>query len=154
MRGDVNRPKCRPPKPRPGGRKCRGSRGITDSERGISRALRTAPQREKDTPSVRGTRVAPDSLVHFTGLNAGHVQPWSGTSRHDRWPCAIVVGIILLSWVPGSVYTAELGSMAQGRRLYRHYCAACHGTDGTGTGRNAPYLEHMGRAPRDHTGVW
>jgi hypothetical protein len=26
--------------------------------------------------------------------------------------------------------------------------------EGTGTGRNAPYLEQMGRTPRDHTDAW
>ncbi len=154
MRGDVEGPRCPPPKPRPGARKCRGSRGTTNSERGISRVLRRAAQRKKDALSVKGMCVAPDSLVHFTGESAGDVQPWSVTCRHDRWPCVIVVGMLLLSWVPGWVYTAELGNTAQGQRLYRYYCAACHGIDGTGTGRNAPYLEHMGRAPRDHTDIW
>ena len=74
--------------------------------------------------------------------------------RRDQWPCLIPVCILLLCWVPVWVYAAEHGNAEQGQHLYHHYCAACHGTEGTGTGRNAPYLEHMGRAPRDHTDVW
>jgi mono/diheme cytochrome c family protein len=76
------------------------------------------------------------------------------SNRSEQWPCVIVLGILLLSCESGGVNTAEFENTAQGQRLYRHYCAACHGTDGTGTGRNAPYLEHMGRAPRDHTDIW
>ena len=75
-------------------------------------------------------------------------------NRRARWSCVIAVGILLLSWVPGWLYAAVHGNAEQGQRLYRYYCAACHGTDGTGSGRNAPYLEHMGRAPRDHTDIW
>jgi mono/diheme cytochrome c family protein len=52
------------------------------------------------------------------------------------------------------VDAAERGDAHKGQRLYRYYCAACHGIEGTGTGRNAPYLEQLGRAPRDHTDVW
>ena len=49
---------------------------------------------------------------------------------------------------------AEFGDVGRGKQLYQYYCAACHGIEGTGTGRNAPYLEQMGRAPRDHTDLW
>jgi mono/diheme cytochrome c family protein len=103
---------------------------------------------------VKGKRMAPERLFHFMTASPGDVQPYAATPRHDRWPCLIVVGIVLLSWIPGWVYAAALGDAAQGQRLYRYYCAACHGTDGAGDGRNAPYLEHLGRAPRDHTDVW
>jgi mono/diheme cytochrome c family protein len=80
-----------------------------------------------------------------------------GVSRHHRHvqPLAVLVAMVLL-WGgvrPWSV-AAERGDAQQGQRLYRYYCAVCHGLEGTGTGRNAPYLERMGRAPRDHTDVW
>jgi mono/diheme cytochrome c family protein len=79
--------------------------------------------------------------------------------RRHQWPGIIAVGILLLCWVPDWLYTAEHGhagpgNAVHGQRLYRYYCAACHGTDGAGSGPNAPYLEHMGRAPRDHTEIW
>ena len=81
--------------------------------------------------------------------------------RHRRhlWPCVIGVGILLVGWVPAWRYAAEhddaeQGNAEHGERLYRHYCAACRGIDGAGSGPNAPYLEHMGRAPRDHTDLW
>jgi len=71
-----------------------------------------------------------------------------------QWPCVLAMGILLLCWVPAWVDAAEHGDAEQGQRLYRYYCAVCHGTDGAGSGPNAPYLEHMGRAPRDHTDLW
>jgi mono/diheme cytochrome c family protein len=57
---------------------------------------------------------------------------------------------LMLAWA----FAAECGDRQQGQRLYRHYCAVCHGMEGTGAGRNAPSLEQMGRAPRDHTDAW
>jgi mono/diheme cytochrome c family protein len=65
-----------------------------------------------------------------------------------------LVSVCLLSSMLTRLYAAERGNAQQGKRLYQHYCAACHGIEGTGTGRNAPYLEQMGRAPRDHTDIW
>lgn len=35
-----------------------------------------------------------------------------------------------------------------GRKMYRTYCAQCHGVEGTGNGINAPHLEV---SPRNHT---
>jgi mono/diheme cytochrome c family protein len=70
------------------------------------------------------------------------------------WHVVLMLGVLFLSWMLPRVDAAERGDAQQGQRLYRHYCAACHGLEGTGTGRNAPYLEQMGRAPRDHTDVW
>jgi mono/diheme cytochrome c family protein len=64
------------------------------------------------------------------------------------------VSIILWGCLLTRVDATERGSAEQGQRLYRYYCAPCHGIEGTGTGRNAPYLEQMGRAPRDHTDAW
>ena len=69
-------------------------------------------------------------------------------------PCAILLGLLLLSWTPRWADATEPGNVEHGMRLYRYYCAPCHGTEGTGTGRNAPYLEQMGRAPTDHTDLW
>jgi mono/diheme cytochrome c family protein len=66
----------------------------------------------------------------------------------------LMLGVLLLSWMLTRLDAAERGDVQRGQRLYRYYCAACHGTEGTGTGRNAPYLEQMGRAPRDHTNIW
>ena len=65
-----------------------------------------------------------------------------------------LVSMCFLSAMLTRVDAAERGDPHQGQRLYRYYCAACHGIEGTGTGRNAPYLEQLGRAPRDHTDVW
>ena len=65
----------------------------------------------------------------------------------------LMVGVLLLSWMQTGVGAVERGDVQRGRRLYHHYCAACHGIEGTGTGLNAPYLEQMGRAPRNHTEV-
>jgi mono/diheme cytochrome c family protein len=70
-----------------------------------------------------------------------------------RWT-VLLVSLLLWHWVLAWVVAAERGEPQQGQQLYRHYCAACHGVEGTGTGRNAPYLEQMGRAPRDHTDIW
>jgi mono/diheme cytochrome c family protein len=70
------------------------------------------------------------------------------------WSVVLVVGMLLLSWMLTRVDAAERGDAQKGQRLYRYYCAPCHGVEGTGTGRNAPYLEQMGRAPRDHTDIW
>src|SRR5688572_16295868 len=69
-------------------------------------------------------------------------------------PAVFVAGILLLSWILAQADTPSRGNAQRGRRLYQHYCAACHGIEGTGTGRNAPYLEKLGRAPTDHTDVW
>jgi mono/diheme cytochrome c family protein len=66
----------------------------------------------------------------------------------------LAVSVIFLSSMLMRVDGAECGDAQQGQRLYRYYCAACHGFEGTGTGRNAPYLDQMGRAPRDHTDIW
>jgi mono/diheme cytochrome c family protein len=79
--------------------------------------------------------------------------------RHQRdrrgWKSGVVVvGLLLLYRTLSWADVTELGDVAQGMRLYRYYCAPCHGLEGTGTGRNAPYLEQLGRAPRDHTDVW
>jgi mono/diheme cytochrome c family protein len=70
------------------------------------------------------------------------------------WSVVLVVGMLLLSWMLTRVDAAERGDAQKGQRLYRYYCAPCHGVEGTGTGRNAPYLEQMGRPPRDHTDIW
>ena len=69
---------------------------------------------------------------------------------------ATILAVLLLSWTQGWAWAdaSALGNVERGMRLYRHYCAACHGAEGTGSGRNAPYLERMGRAPRDHTDIW
>jgi mono/diheme cytochrome c family protein len=71
-----------------------------------------------------------------------------------RQPSAFVAVILFLSLMLAQAGASELGNAERGQRLYRYYCAACHGSEGTGTGRNAPYLERMGRAPRDHTDIW
>ena len=62
-----------------------------------------------------------------------------------------VAGIIVLLWTLMHAAAAEISDVARGQQLYQHYCAACHGTGGTGTGVNAPYLERLGRAPADHS---
>src|SRR5918996_4908857 len=70
-----------------------------------------------------------------------------------RWTM-LALGFLLCNGLFVWAMAAERGEPQRGQQLYRHYCAACHGSEGTGTGRNAPYLEQMGRAPRDHTDVW
>jgi mono/diheme cytochrome c family protein len=73
-------------------------------------------------------------------------------SHHHAWqPAHLLVGVLLLSLVHASALAAGQGDPQRGEQLYRRYCAICHGIEGTGTGRNAPHLEQMGRAPRDHT---
>jgi mono/diheme cytochrome c family protein len=75
-------------------------------------------------------------------------------ARRGWKPGVVVVGLLLLYRTLSWADVTELGDAEQGMRLYRYYCAPCHGQEGTGTGRNAPYLEELGRAPRDHTDVW
>lgn len=67
---------------------------------------------------------------------------------------ALVVGGLLWSGILAPAAVARPGDPQQGQRLYARYCTVCHGIEGRGTGRNAPYLEEMGRAPRDHTDAW
>jgi mono/diheme cytochrome c family protein len=74
--------------------------------------------------------------------------------HQPRQPSAFVAGLLFLSLMLAQAGASELGNAERGQGLYRYYCAACHGSEGTGTGRNAPYLERMGRAPRDHTDIW
>jgi mono/diheme cytochrome c family protein len=66
----------------------------------------------------------------------------------------MVVVALLPLWLLSQVEATGPGNVARGKQLYQYYCAACHGSEGTGTGRNAPYLEQLGRAPRDHTDIW
>jgi mono/diheme cytochrome c family protein len=70
----------------------------------------------------------------------------------QRWTLLVMS---LLLWNGALVWTlgAERADPLRGQQLYQHYCAACHGIAGTGSGPNAPYLEQLGRAPRDHTDV-
>ena len=70
-----------------------------------------------------------------------------------RW-IMLVTSLLLWSWVLAWTDAAERGDPQRGEQLYTRYCAVCHGIKGTGEGRNAPYLEQMGRAPRDHTDGW
>jgi mono/diheme cytochrome c family protein len=65
-----------------------------------------------------------------------------------------VASVLLVGFALARTGTTEWGDAQRGQQLYRHYCAACHGIEGTGMGRNAPYLEEMGRAPSDHTDPW
>lgn len=76
-----------------------------------------------------------------------------GHGRHDQPGGQLVVGVIVPVFVCMLLQgqAAGLGDADHGKRLYRYYCAACHGIEGTGTGQNAPYLEQMGRAPTDHS---
>jgi mono/diheme cytochrome c family protein len=74
--------------------------------------------------------------------------------KPTRRRLALVACLLLWSGVLAAVDAAQRGDPQHGQRLYTHYCAVCHGVEGTGAGRNAPYLERMGRAPRDHTDVW
>jgi mono/diheme cytochrome c family protein len=83
-------------------------------------------------------------MARRTDLRNQPTRPWT----------ALVVSLLLWHWIPAWAAVAERGEPRRGQQLYRHYCAACHGIEGTGAGRNAPYLERMGRAPRDHTDVW
>jgi mono/diheme cytochrome c family protein len=79
----------------------------------------------------------------------------TGREAYQPVRCAIfLVSACFLGAMLTPVDAADHGDPHKGQRLYRYYCAACHGTEGTGTGRNAPYLEQLGRAPRDHTDIW
>jgi len=63
----------------------------------------------------------------------------------------LIACILCLISMPMRANAAGSADVGRGQQLYQHYCAACHGVEGTGTGVNAPYLEDMGRAPADHT---
>jgi hypothetical protein len=79
----------------------------------------------------------------------------SDQGKASGWePCVIILGPLLLSWTLRWADATEPGNLEHGMRLYGYYCAPCHGTEGTGTERNPPYLEQMGRALRDHAYVW
>jgi mono/diheme cytochrome c family protein len=68
------------------------------------------------------------------------------------WRLALLIACLLLSRPELARPAAGApGDAERGQQLYRRYCAVCHGLEGTGAGRNAPYLERLGRAPRDHT---
>lgn len=66
----------------------------------------------------------------------------------------LIASVLLWGWSVAWAEAAERGDPLHGQRLYGRYCAHCHGSEGAGTGRNAPYLEQLGRAPRDHTDAW
>jgi mono/diheme cytochrome c family protein len=68
-----------------------------------------------------------------------------GGPRYRGVIVACVIWMLLQGQAAGS------GDPEHGKQLYRYYCAACHGVEGTGTGQNAPYLERMGRAPTNHS---
>ncbi len=58
----------------------------------------------------------------------------------------MILLILLLSWttvaVGASLKSGEMSSLAsQGRPLFLHYCAACHGVTGDGDGYNAEQLD-------------
>jgi len=61
-------------------------------------------------------------------------------------------GILLVMLILGSLSSnasAESASneeLTRGKRIFNHYCAACHGVTGRGDGPNAPYLDPL---PRD-----
>ena len=61
-------------------------------------------------------------------------------------------GILLVMLILGSLSSnasAESASNEEhtrGKRIFNHYCAACHGVTGRGDGPNAPYLDPL---PRD-----
>ncbi len=78
-------------------------------------------------------------------------EPHGRLSRQGVLLAAIV---LLCTGALARLETMERGNTRRGQQLYARYCAICHGLEGTGTGRNAPYLEQLGRAPRDHTDVW
>jgi mono/diheme cytochrome c family protein len=81
----------------------------------------------------------------------GHVEGHPGRAWRTGW---VAGSIVLLALLLTPVDALERGDARQGERLYGRYCAVCHGMEGTGAGRNAPYLEQLGRAPRDHTDAW
>jgi mono/diheme cytochrome c family protein len=84
----------------------------------------------------------------------GTLDSGSGHSHLASGRISIIACLLLLGCMVTGVMAAEHREPRRGQQLYQRYCAACHGIEGTGTGRNAPYLERMGRAPRDHTDVW
>jgi mono/diheme cytochrome c family protein len=80
-----------------------------------------------------------------------HGEGHRGKACRTLW---VTASVVLFFWLLTHTDAAERGDPRQGQPLYRRYCAVCHGIEGTGAGRNAPYLERMGRAPRDHTDMW
>ena len=74
--------------------------------------------------------------------------------RHLEQVAVLLAMMLLWSWLSAWSGEVEHGEAQRGQRLYGYYCAVCHGLEGTGTGRNAAYLQQMGRGPRDHTDMW
>jgi mono/diheme cytochrome c family protein len=61
-------------------------------------------------------------------------------------PGVVVVGLLLLYRTLSWADVTELGDVAQGMRLYRYYCAPCHGLEGTGKRRDGepPFMPWWG----------
>jgi mono/diheme cytochrome c family protein len=103
--------------------------------------------------SMTSTKADAGATAHKVREEAMPGRTESRNQANRRWT-ELVVSLLLWYWMFAGAAGAETGDPRRGQHLYQHYCVACHGIEGTGTGRNAPYLEQMGRAPRDHTDVW
>jgi mono/diheme cytochrome c family protein len=64
---------------------------------------------------------------------------------------ALFVSIIIsinFSICPASAYAERKSSLADGKKIYMHYCTPCHGMEGDGKGFNAKNLDPR---PANHT---
>jgi cytochrome c oxidase cbb3-type subunit 3 len=59
-----------------------------------------------------------------------------------------IVRVLAVACVLASSAATQAGEHAQGKALYKTYCAQCHGLSGNGNGVNAP---HLAVQPRNHT---
>jgi mono/diheme cytochrome c family protein len=64
--------------------------------------------------------------------------------RRSRWLAILATLVIGLAAVHARPATnvANAMSAADGAELFKTHCASCHGLDGTGNGRLAPFLRH------------
>jgi mono/diheme cytochrome c family protein len=60
----------------------------------------------------------------------------------------LIIIVAFLIFSPFQALAADQPDIAEGERIYQHYCFVCHGTKGNGKGFNAEYLDPK---PADHT---
>jgi len=67
--------------------------------------------------------------------------------RHERWPMLLLYLVLLpAALLPAAQKQDETTSSArkpvEGAKIFRYYCAACHGADGRGHGPASVALKH------------
>lgn len=72
----------------------------------------------------------------------------TGMKRHPGWLAGGALALLLHLAAPAGA-TPDPGNAGDGGRLYRQYCAPCHGENGDGRGARAR-KEALRPPPRDH----